>query len=184
MEEKFTVLQFLDKLISLAVLTVLALPFCLFLLLKLVVDGRPLFYVSERLGLNNNKILVLKLRTMVRDRKKIEDFIRDTNPSGGFQRLDPSIMIYTKLGTFCELLQLVEIPQLVNVLRGDMGLVGNRPLPESIDENLRERFGNSLVASRMSVPPGISGVVQVIGKNQITDHERLVLEAQYSAFIS
>tara|TARA_B100000242_G_scaffold291202_1_gene264076 strand:+ start:7816 stop:8481 length:666 start_codon:yes stop_codon:yes gene_type:complete len=178
-----TIQKLFDRCAASLVLVLISVPFLIVLAIKLLVDGRPIFYVSERIGLENRKIKVIKLRTMVDDQKFISDLINMINPGGGFQRLDPKCVIYTKLGRVCEVTQLVEVPQLINVIKGEMALVGNRPLPKEINQNLAERFGDELVDLRMAVLPGISGVSQVIGKNELTDHERLTVENKYVAFI-
>ena len=152
-------------------------------LIKVLFDGFPLFYVSKRVGLNGGEIVVYKFRTMVNDPEKINEYIECISDGKAFQRIPVSAEIYTKTGRLFENLQLVELPQLLNVLLGNMALVGNRPLPRHINLQLVKRYGEELVEDRMSVSPGITGVAQVVGKYKLTDHERLRFEVGYARFI-
>jgi len=183
MEGKLKIIRICDICLS-TILIVLLFPiFSLVLFLKLIVDSRPLFYSSFRVGLKGQSFKVYKLRTMVNNPALIKNYIDRQHPSGGFQRLDIKAPIYTNFGFFCELFQFVELPQLINVLLGQMSLIGNRPLPKDITKALERDFGEDLVRSRVSCMPGISGIVQITGKNILTDKERLILEKGYCKFV-
>jgi len=138
--------------------------------------------VSRRIGLLGNDIVVYKFRTMINDSKKIRDYIKNRKNDEIFQRIPITAEIYTRVGRWFEKIQLVELPQLYNVLNGNMSLVGNRPLPKHLNLQLIKRFGEKMVKDRMSVLPGITGVSQIIGKTKLTDQERLKCEVNYAEF--
>jgi lipopolysaccharide/colanic/teichoic acid biosynthesis glycosyltransferase len=81
------------------------------------------------------------------------------------------------VGRWIERLWIVELPQLWNVLRGDMSLVGNRPIPDYVIAALG---ATPEVLERFASPQGLTGFVQVIGRDRVSDAERLALEFKYS----
>lgn len=182
MEEPLIMIRLFDFFVSLIIIlfsTILTFPI---VFIKLISDGFPLFYLSKRVGLLGNDIVVYKFRTMINDSKKIRDYIKNTNNDEIFQRIPITAEIYTRVGRWFEKIQLVEFPQLYNVLNGTMSLVGNRPLPKNLNLQLVERFGQKMVNERMSVLPGITGVSQIIGKTKLTDQKRLECEVNYAEF--
>ena len=104
-----------DIVLALLLAAVLALPFALLLLVLLAAEGRPLFYLSERMRAPGRGFALIKLRTMRADP-------RDAGVSGGDKRGR-----ITRAGRFLRATRLDEVPQLWNVLRGDISLVGPRP---------------------------------------------------------
>lgn len=109
-------------------------------LVVLVVDGRPVFFTQPRLGLGRRVFHILKLRTMT-----CEPDVKARRP--------------TRLGAVLRHHGLDELPQLFNVLVGDMSLVGPRPLtPEDVERLVAQ---HPALAERFSVPPGITGLPQV-----------------------
>jgi lipopolysaccharide/colanic/teichoic acid biosynthesis glycosyltransferase len=105
-----------------------------------VVDGRPVFFVQERVGQGGHRFRIWKLRTMT------------SEP-------DPTRRRPTRLGAWMRQRGLDEIPQLFNVLRGDMSLVGPRPLTPGDAERLTAQYPP--FAARFAVPPGLTGLAQV-----------------------
>lgn len=147
-------------------------------LFVLILEGRPIFYNSNRFVSVNKAIRIPKFRTMVRDatsphHKLNERFMRD-----GYLDIPLSCEIYTPIGRLLERTQIVEIPQLLCVLTGSMSLIGNRPLPKENIELLKKFPGWE---ERFSSPAGISGIAQVIGKYDLEPKDRLTLEKSYSA---
>jgi exopolysaccharide biosynthesis polyprenyl glycosylphosphotransferase len=119
-------------------------------------DGGPVFYRQERIGLRGRTFSLLKLRTMVPDAsQRLVDLEALNERQGPLFKItsDPRV---TKIGGFLRTTSIDEIPQLVNVLRGDMSLVGPRPsLPSEFAQ-----FDSDLV-ERTHVPPGITGLWQL-----------------------
>lgn len=139
---------------------------------KLTSPG-PVFFRQERCGMNGRRFNVLKFRTMVEDAEKTLDAMKHLNEMSGpvfKSRNDPRV---TPFGRFLRKYSIDELPQFVNVLKGDMSIVGPRPpLPSEIDQyDLAQR-------RRLSVKPGITCLWQVNGRNKIgfTDWVRLDLE--------
>jgi Undecaprenyl-phosphate galactose phosphotransferase WbaP len=150
------------------------------LLIKLV-DPGPAFFVQRRIGQNGKTVKVLKLRTMYADSERlVEEHFRD-NPQARAEwqrffklRHDPRIL--PMIGNFLRRFSADELPQLWNVICGDMSLVGPRPLPTYHAEQFDEEF-RSL---RISVPPGITGLWQVSARS---DGDLQILREQDLCYI-
>jgi lipopolysaccharide/colanic/teichoic acid biosynthesis glycosyltransferase len=158
---------------SLALLV--ALPFLVVLVIAIMIEspGNP-FFVQERLGLRGQRFKLLKLRTMVPDAEKRRGEIEHLNealPPLFKVRNDPRV---TRMGRILRATSLDEVPQLINVIRGDMSLVGPRPrLPFEFDIN------QPAVARRLSVKPGLAGLWQVSGRATLNFDEALALDLLY-----
>jgi len=143
----------------------------------LILEGRPVFYASSR-RVGQRVIQMVKFRTMVRDAEKI--YNRQTVPvsnSVRFLNTPPDCPLYTRIGRLIESLALTEIPQFLHVLKGDMSIVGNRPLPENVIAALAEHFPG--LHNRFLTPAGMAGPVQLIGRDELSDGDRLMLESTY-----
>lgn len=127
-----------------------------------IVLGRPVLFRQYRIGLNNKPFVLLKFRTMTDQRGPDGNLLPDR------QRLLP-------LGRFLRQMSLDELPQFFNVLRGDMSLIGPRPLPTNYLPFYREAE-----VRRHLVRPGITGLAQVGGRNGLRWNERLSLDARYT----
>ncbi len=144
----------------------------------LVVSGRPVYYRSMRWVRSGDMTRIVKFRTMVRNADKLVN--RDTVPvSGGvrFLNIPPDSPLYTSVGRLLERLGLTELPQLVHVLRGEMSIVGNRPLPDNVLGCLREEY--PYADDRFITPAGLTGPAQLVGRDALTDSERLRVESAY-----
>ncbi|MBC8165296.1 MAG: sugar transferase [Bryobacteraceae bacterium] len=145
--------------------------------LCLILQGWPIFYISRRCVSPNKTIPVFKFRTMVRDAvspkyRLAERFMRD-----GYLDIPLSCEVYTPLGRIMERMQIVELPQMLNVLFHGMSLIGNRPLPMTNVRCLQKYDGWE---QRFSCPVGISGISQVVGKLNLEPEQRLALEIAYA----
>jgi lipopolysaccharide/colanic/teichoic acid biosynthesis glycosyltransferase len=163
-----------DVLIAvLAFLIVLPLLLVILAAICLESPGNPIF-VQERLTLNGKRFRMLKLRTMVRDAERRRGEVEHLNealPPLFKCRNDPRV---TKLGRILRATSLDEVPQLLNVIRGDMSIVGPRPrLPYEFATD------SPAVARRLSVKPGLAGLWQVSGRAKLNFDEALALDLQY-----
>jgi lipopolysaccharide/colanic/teichoic acid biosynthesis glycosyltransferase len=152
---------FLDKLVALMILIILAPVFLVsFVLLAFANDGKP-FFLQLRPGKNVKLFKIIKFKTM-NDKKDVHGNLLPDN-----QRL-------TKVGKFLRKTSMDELPQLINVIKGDMSMVGPRPLlPEYIALYTPEQ------AKRHKVKPGITGWAQVNGRNAISWKEKFQLDVWY-----
>ena len=148
----------------------------------LILEGRPVIYVSRRRVYREHSIALPKFRTMRRDAERIAN--RDTVPvsTTRFLNIPKDSPLYTRIGGLIERLMLTELPQLVEVLRGRMSLVGNRPLPENVIDALREDHPE--VEGRFLVPAGLTGPVQLVGRDFISDGDRLRIEIAYCCSVA
>ncbi|MDP2309766.1 MAG: exopolysaccharide biosynthesis polyprenyl glycosylphosphotransferase [Pseudomonadota bacterium] len=147
----------------------LLLPFLL--LVGLVIrlgDGGPALYTAKRLGRGGRTFDFFKFRSMVVDADKIKDQLRHQNESDGRlfkMKNDPRV---TPIGRFIRKYSIDELPQLLNVLRGEMNLVGPRPLPAEdlagIEHDPEMRYW---FEQRGKVNPGITGLWQVMGRSEL-----------------
>ena len=144
------------------------------ILIKLNSKG-PVFFTQERVGYHGRKFNLLKFRTMTVDaEKKLKDLMSDNEQSGPVFKIenDPRI---TEIGKFLRKFSLDELPQLYNVIRGEMNLVGPRPpLPSEVQQYEPEW------RRRLNMKPGITGLWQVTGRNNIIDFKDWVaLDLKY-----
>ncbi len=144
------------------------------ILIKLGSPG-PVFFVQERVGLNKRRFRLYKFRTMVLDAEQRQDELEDLNEVRGpvFKiKNDPRI---TPIGKFLRKTSMDELLQLFNVLKGDMSLVGPRPLPvrdyNGFDEDWHRR--------RFSVRPGITCLWQINGRSNIHFEDWMKFDMQY-----
>jgi lipopolysaccharide/colanic/teichoic acid biosynthesis glycosyltransferase len=121
-------------------------------------DGRPLLFVHQRAGLHGQPFGLFKFRTM---------------RAPAFAGEEDAARI-TKVGRFLRRSSLDELPGLWNVIRGEMNLVGPRPLPVAYTDEY-----SSAQARRLEVKPGLTGLVQVRGRNALTWDEKFALDTWY-----
>jgi exopolysaccharide biosynthesis polyprenyl glycosylphosphotransferase len=130
----------------------------------------PVLFRQERAGLNGRPFTMYKFRTMVSNAEQLKQELAALNEMEGpvFKlSADPRV---TKLGRTLRKYSLDELPQLINVLRGEMSLVGPRPLP--VDEV--KRFDDVAHRRRLSVRPGLTCLWQVSGRSQVKDFREWV----------
>jgi exopolysaccharide biosynthesis polyprenyl glycosylphosphotransferase len=143
-------------------------------LIKLTSQG-PVFFIQERVGLNKRRFRLYKFRTMVADAEERQREIEHLNEARGpvFKiRNDPRL---TPVGNFLRKTSIDELPQLFNVLKGDMSLVGPRPLPvrdyQGFDQDWQRR--------RFSVLPGITCLWQINGRSSTPFEKWMELDMEY-----
>jgi exopolysaccharide biosynthesis polyprenyl glycosylphosphotransferase len=156
-------------------LLVIAAPLLFLVAVAIKLDSRgPVLYVQRRAGLDGRPFQMLKFRTMVEGaQERLGEIVRiDGLPEPMFKlRDDPRV---TRVGRFLRRSSLDEAPQLINVLRGDMSLVGPRPEQVELVERYRpeHRF-------RLEARPGMTGPMQVFGRGALGFDERLAVEREY-----
>ncbi|MFO7693748.1 MAG: sugar transferase [Vicinamibacterales bacterium] len=151
--------------------------FALVALAVLVLEGRPIFYVSRRHVTPEKTVRIFKFRSMVRDATSPHYRLAERFMKDGFLDIPLSCEVFTPVGRFLERTQLVELPQLLNVLIDGMSLIGNRPLPPENVRLLRQKYPRAV--GRFDAPAGISGIAQVVGKLNLQPEQRLALELGY-----
>jgi lipopolysaccharide/colanic/teichoic acid biosynthesis glycosyltransferase len=160
-------------------LLLLATPIGILIALLVAMDGGPVFYRHCRVGRNGQLFRCLKFRTMVMDAEEcLSEYLRlhpeSVNEWQGEQKLtrDPRV---TGIGSMLRKLSLDELPQLWNVLVGEMSLVGPRPVTEG---ELREKYGSqaNLVTS---IKPGLTGLWQISGRNDTVYQQRVAMDVSY-----
>jgi lipopolysaccharide/colanic/teichoic acid biosynthesis glycosyltransferase len=142
------------------------------LAVKLDTPG-PVFYSQLRIGKDGRPFRMWKFRTMVRNAEELKASLAHLNvlPPPDFKIPDdPRI---TRVGKFLRKTSLDELPQFVNVLKGDMSIVGPRPAEDGMD-TYRLWYGE-----RLEVPPGITGIWQLEGRAAISFDERLRYDLEY-----
>ncbi|MBC1936150.1 sugar transferase [Listeria grandensis] len=151
----------IDFSLSLVLLVLLLLPMCfLYLILALYFRGNPI-YASIRAGIHGKPFVIYKFKTM----REVYDEDNCLLPDN--ERI-------TKFGNIIRGLSLDELPQLLNVLKGNMSLIGPRPLTVEYIP-----LYSKAQRKRLDVKPGISGLAQVNGRNSITWNEKFRLDVQY-----
>lgn len=162
-----------------SLLLILLFPFLIIIsLIQKIFYGSPILYKSKRMITSNKSVTVYKFRSMVIDAKSEKYDLDAKYMNKGFLNIPLESEVYTNFGRFLERFQLVEIPQIYNIFKNGLSIVGNRPLPQKnlkiFDEyklDWRERFNS---------PPGMTGIAQIVDKHVLTSHKRLELEILYS----
>jgi len=157
-----------------ATILLLALPLLvpIALAIRLTSPG-PILFAQERVGREGRRFRMLKLRTMVENAEELAEQLREQSAHPAWLMLEEDPRI-TKLGGLLRRTSLDEIPQLWNVLRGEMSLVGPRPMPVDVDEQI-SGWGRK----RLDLTPGITGLWQVLGRTSIPFEEMVKLDYLY-----
>jgi len=155
----------------LLVLSPLLLAIAIWILLD---DGRPVFFRQNRAGKDGVPFKMLKFRTMVADAEQRLPELVDIESLDQPAFKIPDDPRVTRSGRWLRRTSIDELPQLINVLRGEMSLVGPRPEEESVVALYDERQ-----RGRLAIKPGITGPMQVYGRSDLTFEERLAMERDY-----
>ena len=147
-----------DAVVAMGALVILAPVLAVIAALIRVIDGRPIFFAQQRSGLQGEPFQLLKFRTMSTESE---------DPTTDATRI-------TKLGARLRATSLDELPTLWTVARGDMSLVGPRPLPV----RYLERY-SPVQRRRLEVRPGVTGLAQVKGRNLLSWEDRFDLDVHY-----
>ncbi|MDJ0571035.1 MAG: sugar transferase [Pleurocapsa sp. MO_192.B19] len=168
-----------DIVFALFVLTVFSPVYFVLMALIAFNSQGPIFYVQQRIGKNHKPFNCIKFRTMVNNADEILETIM-TNSDQMRQEFQDSFKLkrdprITKIGKFLRLTSLDEFPQFWNVLKGDMSVVGPRPLvPEELP-----KYGRK-INTVLKIKPGITGLWQVSGRNDIPYPKRVKIDVYYA----
>ena len=170
--------RLLEVFFSLISIIMAILPMIIFAILVKLTSKGPVFYRANRLGKKGRKIKVLKFRTMIENADEQLEELLSRNLDlrkewDKFQKLDNDPRV-TKIGAFLRKTSLDELPQLFNVIKGDMALIGPRPIVEAEVPRYGEYY--DIFAS---VKPGITGWWQVSGRSDVDYRERVALDVYY-----
>lgn len=156
--------RMMDVLLAMAAIVLLS-PVMLGVALAIVLEsGRPVLYRQTRVGLGGREFQMYKFRSMVKNASAVGPYYTEVG--------DPRI---TRVGRFIRRSSIDELPQLLNVLKGDMSLVGPRPdVPQQ-----RDLYSQADWAQRCSVKPGITGWAQALLRSEATEAQRLCLDLRY-----
>ena len=160
--------RIIDIFVSLVALVVFSPVMLVVSIVILLEDGRPIFYLQERVGVNNKTFKTIKFRTMIKDAEKFTGAVLSTEN-------DPRI---TKVGRFLRKTGLDEVPQFINVLIGDMSVVGPRPERPELMEKIKGETPNFDL--RLKVKPGITGFAQLYGKYDTPFEAKLKMDLLYA----
>jgi exopolysaccharide biosynthesis polyprenyl glycosylphosphotransferase len=159
-----------------ALILVLAAPALLLIALAIKLDSRgPVLFRQRRIGRDGRPFHMLKFRTMVRDAEAMKAALADRNEAEGLFKIaeDPRV---TRVGRLLRKTSIDELPQLMNVLVGEMSLVGPRPLIDEDDKRVEGWYRR-----RLHLTPGMTGRWQVLGSARIPLDEMVTLDYMYVA---
>jgi len=174
-EQRLLVKRLMDLIVVLLAMPVILPIMGLIALAIKIDDGGPVFFVQERVGLRKRLFPMLKFRSMVVDAearlKEIEHLNEAEGPNFKIAK-DPRI---TRVGAFLRITSLDELPQLLNVIRGHMSLVGPRPM----SQRDVELFDKGIQRKRFSVKPGLTCIWQISGRSNLSFERWLELDLKY-----
>lgn len=161
--------NFLDRVLAFVLIIILALPMIFIGLVVMITSKGPIFFRQVRYGKNSKRFWLYKFRTMSIEAPVLAN--SEFNNMGTY---------LTKVGKFLRMTSLDELPQLVNIIKGDMSFIGPRPLADTDYEviQLRKSSGADQVL------PGISGLAQVNGRNNISNQTKARFDAEYASNVS
>jgi exopolysaccharide biosynthesis polyprenyl glycosylphosphotransferase len=172
----------LVDIVGASVAIILFSPIFLFTIVAIYIEsGRPIFFLQKRTSIKRGKeFSFVKFRSMISNAEEMKEGLLDHNESDGAlfkMKNDPRV---TRVGDIIRKLSIDELPQLFNVIKGDMSLVGPRPLPLSDIEELDESddFWET-VQDRAAVKPGMTGLWQVSGRSDVKFREMILLDLYY-----
>lgn len=183
--------RLMDIVFSIILIIIFAIPAVIIVLLIKMSSEGPIFAdVPERIGQYGGRFKMFKFRSMVQNAHKLlrtdprfKDLYKEYKKGNYKLQNDPRI---TPIGKFIRKHSLDEIPQIFNVLSGDMSLVGPRAYyPDELENQQKEYpHARTLVKKVLSVKPGITGLWQVSGRSKINFDERIIIDARYVEHIS
>lgn len=166
--------RFLDILLSLMALVVLLIPMMIVALAIFIEDGGPVIFCQERSGWKGQTFRMYKFRSMCKNAPEMHAQLLEDNELDGpafKMKDDPRV---TKVGKFIRKTSIDELPQLLNIIKGEMSIVGPRPLPTYETEQC-----NEYQKQRLLVKPGLTCYWQCGGRNNVDFDEWIEMDLQY-----
>ncbi len=154
----------ISKFIAFVILLAIWPVFIIVALLIIIDDGFPIIFKQKRVGQNNKHFLIFKFRSMKKETPDIATHLFENNNSH-----------LTKIGPIIRKLSLDEIPQLVNILKGDLKFIGPRPALHNQADLIKLRNEKNI----QCLVPGITGWAQVNGRDQLSNEEKVNLDSFY-----
>lgn len=151
--------RLIDILVSLSLIILSGIPMIIIAIIIKLEDGRDVFFRQDRTGKNGKIFKLYKFQSMIQDNIKLGANVENQ---------------ITKFGKFLRKTSLDELPQLFNVLKGDMSLIGPRPWVTAYYDNFTD-----YQKRRVDVRPGITGLAQVNGRNNLTIFEKIDFDVEY-----
>ena len=161
--------RFFDLLLAIFLLIILLLPLIIIALIVKLTSKGPILFIQERYGRNSRPFKLYKFRSMT-----------DSAPQIANSKFTDIQNYITPFGMFIRKTSLDELPQLWNIIKGDMSFIGPRPLAKTDEKVLSLRKQNGAD----QVLPGISGLAQVNGRNNLSDEDKAVYDAKYATHLS
>jgi exopolysaccharide biosynthesis polyprenyl glycosylphosphotransferase len=174
-DHRVLIKDIIDRILAFGGLMVLWPLFAVIALAIKISSPGPVFFVQQRFGLNKRRFGMIKFRSMVVDAEARQAALEHLNETSGptfKMKRDPRV---TRVGAFLRSSSLDELPQLINVVKGEMSLVGPRPLPTRDVQ----RFSEPWLMRRFSVKPGITGLWQVTGRSNTDFDAAIQLDLHY-----
>ena len=169
--------RILDIIFSLTLLILLSPLFIIVAVCIKLESAGPVLYKQTRIGYKRQKFYCYKFRSMCKNaEEKLKELKKDNDNIFFKMKNDPRI---TKIGKFIRKYSIDELPQLFNVLKGEMSLVGPRPMLEEEIIEIEKRYHNYNLNKLFKVIPGITGLWQVSGRSILNDEKKLELEIFY-----
>ena len=176
--------RILDLVVALGLIIVF-LPIWIIIPILIVLDSPgPIWFTHRRIGKNGKPVYLLKFRSMVKDadeilHKKDPELLKKFKDGDWKLKDDPRI---TRLGKILRSLTIDEFPQLLNVLRGEMSMVGPRAYVERELKEQQEKYPETkaLIKDILSVKPGVTGPWQTSGRNEVPFNKRAQMDAEYA----
>lgn len=153
-----------DRIVALLMLLLLSPVFLIIVLFIFFDDGSPIFFTQKRVGINYSFFKMYKFRTMKKSTPNVATHLLE-NPS----------QYILKVGIFLRKLSLDELPNLINIVKGDMVFVGPRPALFNQDDLMQLRID----AGVSKLKPGLTGWAQINGRDEISLEEKVALEKEY-----
>ncbi|MBC9722856.1 MAG: sugar transferase [Lactobacillus sp.] len=161
--------RLLDLLLAIPMLIILLIPLIIVgIIIKLTSEG-PVLFIQERYGRNSKPFALYKFRSMT-----------NKAPVKANSEFDDISSYITPFGMFIRKTSIDELPQLWNIIKGDMSFIGPRPLAKTDEKVLSLRKQNGAD----QVLPGISGLAQVNGRNNLSDEDKAAYDAKYAALLN